>query len=287
MIGLHIAAAAAAGLIAWAVDSVGEWFGVPAKILGALTGAVGVVTFYAGGTWIVWVYARRQGVDHVRLFRRAPRADALGETIRLALMMSAFATGLTWIQLALLKWVDPTWARLLMGTLVQPGSLGLPDALGPPWGLLGFAGFGVVGLIVAPLAEEYLWRGLLLQRWAVKWSPGRALVATAALFGLAHMTAAPSLFCAALLLGVVFMKTGSLRYPIILHATHNAVVLVIAGLAAAVDWETQDIFHALDVLAVAGLALCLATGPRLYRWLRRWWPAEDAVIPYRREGMAE
>lgn len=82
-----------------------------------------------------------------------------------------------------------------------------------------------MAVVVAPLAEELIFRGYLYpvgKRYA---GPFFAAVSTAALFAVLHGHAAsvPALFTLALCLGLAYERTGSLLVPMIMHAVFNAV----------------------------------------------------------------
>jgi len=88
-----------------------------------------------------------------------------------------------------------------------------------------------VGL-VAPLAEEVVFRGVLLPGLARRMRPGLALVATSFVFAVFHI---PSHGIGAVmpgLLGLVFgwarLRTGGLTAPVVLHAANNLLVSFLA-----------------------------------------------------------
>lgn len=87
-------------------------------------------------------------------------------------------------------------------------------------------------LVAAPLGEEILFRGFLLQGLAQRWGFWPAAVATSAVFALAHLW--PYLYVPVFIMGLafawLFWRTGSLWASIAAHATMNLTSLVIAGL---------------------------------------------------------
>jgi uncharacterized protein len=88
--------------------------------------------------------------------------------------------------------------------------------------------FAAVALI-APVAEEILFRGLLqkaLERHLGKWG---GLILASILFGLVHgqPKALPMLALLGLALGYVYQRTGSLRLPILMHIANNAMALAL------------------------------------------------------------
>ncbi len=85
----------------------------------------------------------------------------------------------------------------------------------------------VAGVIVAPLSEEFLFRGYFYgvgKRYAGPWL---SALLTAALFAAFHasLTAFAGLFVLALALTVAYERTGSLAVPVTMHALFNATSL--------------------------------------------------------------
>jgi membrane protease YdiL (CAAX protease family) len=93
------------------------------------------------------------------------------------------------------------------------------------------------GVLVAPIAEETLFRGCLYPalRGALGGRPWIAMAVTSAMFSAVHgnLLAAVPLFGLAFVLNVVFERTDSLMACVVAHGTHNAVsmapILLLAG----------------------------------------------------------
>lgn len=120
----------------------------------------------------------------------------------------------------------------------------------PPTGTAaGLALHLVAGAIVAPIAEELLFRGFALTAWRRTVGDRGAIVRSSIVFVLAHVLfvggdgfreAASLAFVAgiarvpvALALGWLYVRTGSLWGPIGLHAAYNAILIVLGEAAAA------------------------------------------------------
>jgi membrane protease YdiL (CAAX protease family) len=86
-------------------------------------------------------------------------------------------------------------------------------------------------VIVAPLAEELLYR-VLLQGWTqAHITPWKAIVFSATIFSLAHQEHDwLPLFPLALILGYVYHRTHSYLAVVVLHALFNATNLTLAVL---------------------------------------------------------
>jgi uncharacterized protein len=152
-----------------------------------------------------------------------------------------------------LRWIlpPPTWFQELFGDVFVPENRLFSQIF-----LL---------VLVAPLTEELLFRGMILRGLLARYGPGVAVVLTALLFALIHLN--PWQILPAFFLGVVFgwfyLRTGSVLLCVIAHAINNGLFLVmwllpteIPGLTGApdpVNLEFQPLW-----LDTAGLALLLA-----------------------------
>jgi len=85
--------------------------------------------------------------------------------------------------------------------------------------------FGVAAIVLAPVAEEALFRGILYPFIKQRGHPWLALVVTSLVFAAVHsnlMTFVPLAFFAVVLV-IVYEKTDKLLAPIVTHALFNAV----------------------------------------------------------------
>jgi membrane protease YdiL (CAAX protease family) len=87
--------------------------------------------------------------------------------------------------------------------------------------------YGFMAIVVAPFAEEYLFRGLLFRALDREWGGWRAVVGSAAFFAIYH---GPLSWLPVGLLGIanalLFKKTGRLEAAVLLHLVYNAVVFI-------------------------------------------------------------
>ncbi len=149
----------------------------------------------------------------------------------------------------------------------------LPDELGADNGTLALVAAAVLVTVVAPIAEEFFFRGYVfgaLRNWKGTWV-GAAL--TGLLFGAIHLGSAPDVLYLPLLavfgfiLSLLYAKTRSLYPCIVLHALNNCVAF--AGARQGWDWEFA--------LLVAGSLSAIVLFSRLVR--RLGGPAPAYVTP--------
>jgi membrane protease YdiL (CAAX protease family) len=131
----------------------------------------------------------------------------------------------------------------------------------------------ILAVGIAPLLEEFFFRGLIQNTLERRWGATVGILGAAGLFALAHFL--PWIFPLHLILGAAFgfavWATGSIWAGVILHAANNAVALAAMGLqgeeASMVPtvWEggpDADLATAVLLLLVSA-ALMIWTGGRL------------------------
>lgn len=97
-------------------------------------------------------------------------------------------------------------------------------------------GWWIVALIVvvavgAPLVEEFVYRGVILQSLEGRLKDTIALVVSAAFFGAIHLQPVefPGLFLIGLVFGLCWQRTGRIACPILAHLAFNASGLLLAA----------------------------------------------------------
>lgn len=127
------------------------------------------------------------------------------------------------------------WGMLLMtatNVVLEP-LLGLlpeiPDFYGRGWRAL------LLTVVMAPLAEEFLCRGVLLESARAKGGVVYGLFFSAIFFGVIHFhpAAVVNAFVMGLVLGYVYLRSESLWLAVILHAFNNALAMLLLTLGYA------------------------------------------------------
>lgn len=134
----------------------------------------------------------------------------------------------------------------------------------------------IATLIVAPVTEEWLFRGFILQRWSVKWNLPLALVLSSILFGFLHSNPI-GLTMFGLVMGVLYVKTRSLLVVIVAHGFNNAIALSLTLLSQ--DPTPTTIAMLRGALPI-GMALVVAVGAGLLGYLWKNFPRRDTPLPY-------
>ena len=134
---------------------------------------------------------------------------------------------------------------------------------------LDFAGFLTVG-IAAPLLEELLFRGVILAALLRRYSPTKAIIWSAVIFGIAHLN--PWQFIAAFIIGCaigwLFWKTGSIWIGIMMHCANNSAGFLLGYLTGDINSSVTDYFGGPITHAIV-LFVCVLASFGIFQILNR------------------
>ena len=112
------------------------------------------------------------------------------------------------------------------------------------------------GVIIGPICEEIIFRGVILEGLQKKYNPTKAIIFSALIFGLIHLQPLQviSAFFAGLVLGWIYLKTQSLWVCIALHVINNFISFTFEdfGTESTREYFGNDLLY-LGSFAVAAL----------------------------------
>jgi len=96
-----------------------------------------------------------------------------------------------------------------------------------PKGILGLVAIASGTVVVSPFCEELLFRGFIQRIFQRNMTGTLAVLLSSAIFALCHFSVAmlPGIFLLGIVLGLFFLRTGNLAYPVLGHALFNLVAL--------------------------------------------------------------
>ena len=134
-------------------------------------------------------------------------------------------------------------------------------------------GYITIGLL-APVAEEVVFRGAILKSLLNKYSPWKTVVLSAFIFSVGHLNPAqmPHAFLIGLLLGWMYWRTGSILPGMAYHWANNSVAYVLYNIYPNPDIKLIEIFKtSTNVYMALGFSLLIVL-PALYQlhcWMCR------------------
>jgi uncharacterized protein len=238
------------------------------------------LTFLPASGWLLW-RLRQVGTDFGAFFGKLPRRMAWGRLFGLTIATLIASLG-CFLALAYLwyQWNPDSIGDLVQRMVRQTQLMQTQRSVVPE---LSRVLLMSAMIIAAPLCEEFLFRGLLLQRWATKWNFPIALLLTSALFGILHLNFVGAGLLG-LIAGVLYHKTKTLWAPVALHAINNT----IASLGMVSPERSTTISPGDQVLQIQksfamgwiGFIFLAMSLPWIIRFLVRNFPQRGAQIPY-------
>jgi uncharacterized protein len=117
-------------------------------------------------------------------------------------------------------------------------------------------------VIAAPVMEEILFRGIILDGFLKRYGPAKAITVSALLFGFLHLNPWQfvSAFCIGILMGWIYYRTGSLALVILIHFANNFLAFVAMKFTAnyeeLIDQSIVEYYGGLvSFLSVIGVSL--------------------------------
>lgn len=185
------------------------------SIVGLVLGNLGLWAVYALGPW--WA-ARAKGAGAVADFGLSLRATDIPLGLGVGIVAQLVFVPLLYIPIGWLTDEDPSEAARDLIEAV--------DGSSTRWLLV------LSAAVLAPLFEEFVYRGLLLRALQRAAGPGVAAVVSAALFALVHFMVLqwPGLFLFGLLAAGLALWSGRLGPSVMMHVGFNATALIGEGL---------------------------------------------------------
>jgi hypothetical protein len=135
-------------------------------------------------------------------------------------------------------------------------------------------------IIVAPITEEFLFRGILLHRWGTRWGLSAGVILTSILFGVLHSNLV-GLFVFGVVMSLLYLQSRCLWVPILAHGLNNAIAsgleFLTTQMAADVTVNTLAEFRSSWWL---GLLCLMISAPGVGRYILNNWPRPSTAMPY-------
>ena len=154
----------------------------------------------------------------------------------------------------------------------------LSEQIIDPQSTIFFNGLTVIlATVIGPIMEEFVFRGLLLQRLTIKYGRNVAILGSSFLFGILHFESWLSAAIFGVVMCLVFLVSRNLWIPIMLHVGNNMIAVVLNILQ----------HRQLSLISIAQLhdhiwyyVTSLLAAPALFFLIRQLWLKKHSEIPY-------
>lgn len=233
---------------------------------------VGFALYGALASWVVWA-CHRSGIGLRRLVGTLPDGYNWLSWVRLAGLLAVtmlFSYGSALVLFYGLATVAPG----VLEFLIEAVAAGPDPRIGHRLALAAEV------VILAPILEEALFRGIFVNRWGYRWGVPTALAVSSIAFGVLHANPV-GIGVAGLVAALLYLRTRTLIVPIVFHAANNLVPTLAEWLDPSGPLDIAAEIQAVRDDVLIGVALVAVSLPILARYIRRHWPGRDAALPYR------
>ena len=139
----------------------------------------------------------------------------------------------------------------------------------------------LTSVFLAPVIEEFFFRGILLTRWTVKWGVARSIFASSFVFAFLHLDPIGA-FCFGCVLAVFYIRTKSLFIPMSIHIANNSIPSIIGWFEILFEDSpsqqgTLEEFQELWWIGLVGFVILI---PCAIHFWRRYIRNTDWRVPY-------
>ncbi len=232
------------------------------------------VTFILTCSWLLKRF-KDLNFGYNKLLKRPPQGYRWLKLVGLIgiLVISSLGWGLFYFYF--LSLIAPSWFENVMASLEaqNPASSSFPIV----YNILTVFSF----VIIAPIAEEFIFRGFLLNRWATKWNLHLGIILSSVVFGCLHVNPIGiSIF--GIILCLLYIKTKTLIVPIVAHAINNAVSASLMLLGNSANSDTSSSLSSNDIFTTWDVSLWLIaiSTPFIFLFIYKNWPSSQTQPPY-------
>lgn len=211
---------------------------------------------------ILYVYALKKKDLSVTVIFRQPVPNYKFLWFVVPLIM--FAVGNMWSITVFLNVLDPGVAESYFSWLMSDEVL----AITPETTIVQYLLIFVMVSVIAPVIEEVVFRGVLVERLGLKYGYTSAVIISSIIFGVLHADVIGA-FVFGIILSIIYLQTKSLLMPVLIHALNNALAILIFEYPIGYEaWETITpyIEH-----AWIGISLFMITTIWCYLYVKQYW----------------
>lgn len=195
--------------------------------------------------------------------------------ISITVFICAFSTEFSSLSLYVLSFILPHYVEYYINNNITN-----------IWELI-FTSFSV--MLLAPVTEELLFRGIILQKWSIKWGVKVGILTSSFLFAIVHFRFdIINLSLMGIILSILYLKTRNLLAPIFCHFFYNTFCMILTTINYFSKSESeriafislQEYQNSVQPLLGQGVFLISISAPFLIYFVYKNFPKNDAIIPY-------
>jgi len=228
----------------------------------ALIGDLANYIYFVGMLFIIIILRRARRISLTLLIGTLPASYSWLGILIIALVLLSYASGAIILVVYPLMMID---AELVSEFLVQPFDNTPVHAF-------------VMTVLLAPVLEEIVFRGLLFTRMAAKWGITTGVIVSSLLFGILHFEFLVGAFVIGVVVCVIYVRSKTLLIPMAIHGVYNLLIWLITVLSQGQELALSN--GIAEGYVYQGLVAVMISSPVIFLLLGRWWPKGGSLLPY-------
>ncbi|KEH93816.1 CPBP family intramembrane glutamic endopeptidase [Clostridium novyi] len=198
--------------------------------------------------------------DSIRDFKSKPKyKDGLIIIVIHGILAIAAAIGIAYIVYK----INPGLSEKMMGQKILENSGTIYDAIYE----------FILVVILAPIIEELVFRGIILNRLKMRWGIGSAIIVSSILFGVLHINLAViGAFLFGVMMCIVYMKTRNIFVTMLIHCINNFLCSLPSIHGGGTDEFSKTDINDLLLLGKPAIAIFCVTSIIAIWYIVRNWP---------------
>ncbi|KNF08257.1 putative metal-dependent membrane protease [Gottschalkia purinilytica] len=135
----------------------------------------------------------------------------------------------------------------------------------------------ISGTFIAPIIEEFMFRGVMLNRLSIRWSVASSIIASSILFGILHNSlGAIGAIVFGIMVSLIYLKYKNILIVMFIHFLNNLIVFsfeiityFMKDQSRSADITNPEEFKSLGIM---GIAIILISGFFTIRYIIKNWP---------------
>ncbi|WP_053956063.1 CPBP family intramembrane glutamic endopeptidase [Inediibacterium massiliense] len=223
--------------------------------------------------WMIWINTillfwfiykvRKSNIKVKDVIYRFKEQIKWSEVFKIIIMDMSFSIGFVFFLLGLLLKINPNLAYKLL----EEGDTNTLCSLI-------YQCIGAV--LLAPIVEELLFRGVIFHRLKKRYSIGKAIIISSIAFGIMHMELAiVGAFVTGILLCLLYLKTKNILITMCAHFINNFIATLMQIIGFFMDSSSEnEVFtpREIDIYFFTGLFLCIVAGYFVIKYVKKNWP---------------
>lgn len=223
--------------------------------------------------WALWKF-NRLGIGFRSFVGNLPKDYQWSQTVCVVVSILLFSLGSFWIIYYPLSFISPAFVR----SVLSKPSLAVLGTSRPIFHNILIL---LIGVIIAPVIEEILFRGILLHRWSIKWDNQRAMLVSSLVFAIPHMDSFFGNFVFGVVMGMLYIKTRTLIVPIISHMLNNAAAFGLGIFNVFfMSAKTVDVLDEFRSYVWFGVLCTVLSVPWTVYFIRKNWAVTNDELPH-------